>query len=225
MKDYFLILDFESTCFDSPNRDNQKKPYEIIEMPTVILKHNKDNRSLDYVAEFQQYCMPCINSKLSDFCTQLTGITQETVNSAEIFPTVMQKHYKWLLEKLGDDVHNTYFVTCGRWDFETALKKELERWKNNKEFQKNNPDLYKFISSPPKIYWSFINIKDLFMSVYKQKAGGMVTMLNYLKLTLDGRHHSGLDDSKNTAKILQKIYTDAGDTFETHIKEHYIKHK
>jgi inhibitor of KinA sporulation pathway (predicted exonuclease) len=33
----------------------------------------------------------------------------------------------------------------------------------------------------------------------------MVGILNKLKLPLDGRHHSGLDDAKNIAKILIKL--------------------
>ena len=33
----------------------------------------------------------------------------------------------------------------------------------------------------------------------------MKTMLRDLKLPLDGRHHSGIDDSKNIAKILQEL--------------------
>ena len=34
------------------------------------------------------------------------------------------------------------------------------------------------------------------------KMGGMAMMLKVLKLTLDGRHHSGIDDTRNIAKIV-----------------------
>ena len=33
----------------------------------------------------------------------------------------------------------------------------------------------------------------------------MANMLKGLNLTLDGRHHSGIDDCRNTAKILIKL--------------------
>ncbi len=33
----------------------------------------------------------------------------------------------------------------------------------------------------------------------------MKTMLHDLKLELDGKHHSGIDDSKNIAKILEEL--------------------
>ncbi|MGH0178021.1 UNVERIFIED_CONTAM: hypothetical protein FKN15_076564 [Acipenser sinensis] len=40
---------------------------------------------------FQEYVKPEVNSQLSDFCVQLTGITQETVDKADTFPNVLQK--------------------------------------------------------------------------------------------------------------------------------------
>jgi len=30
----------------------------------------------------------------------------------------------------------------------------------------------------------------------------MVAMLNYLNLELEGRHHSGIDDAKNIARVV-----------------------
>ena len=33
----------------------------------------------------------------------------------------------------------------------------------------------------------------------------MVGMLEYLGLQLEGRHHSGIDDSRNIARILAKL--------------------
>ena len=37
---------------------------------------------------------------------------------------------------------------------------------------------------------------------------GMVGMLQYLKLKLDGMHQSGIDDTKNIAKIMIKMIKD-----------------
>jgi inhibitor of KinA sporulation pathway (predicted exonuclease) len=50
--------------------------------------------------------------------------------------------------------------------------------------------------------------------VYKVKAGGMVNMLNYLNIPLEGRHHSGIDDTRNIAKILLKIISDGHVNFD-----------
>jgi len=41
-----------------------------------------------------------------------------------------------------------------------------------------------------------------------KKPKGMDGMLNFLNLSLDGKHHSGIDDCKNIAKIFIKMWED-----------------
>ena len=48
-------------------------------------------------------------------------------------------------------------------------------------------------------------------------------MLDYLNLEFIGRHHSGIDDTRNIAKILLKIISDGHVNFE--IKQKIIKVK
>ena len=56
---------------------------------------------------------------------------------------------------------------------------------------------------PPKIYRSFINIKNEYAWLYYlENKLGMARMLTHAGLPLVGRHHSGLDDCRNTANIL-----------------------
>lgn len=63
-----------------------------------------------------------------------------------------------------------------------------------------------FLAIPyPDYLKKWINIKTYFQAIVGQKGHGMKTMLRDLKLPLDGRHHSGIDDSKNIAKILQEL--------------------
>lgn len=188
MKTYFCVLDFESTCWDGKT----KNKFEIIEVPSVLFLIEEDK--LTYIAEFQEYCRPQLHPKLSDFCTTLTGITQETVDKSEQFPVVIKNHYNWLVKNTNGEVEKVIFVTCGAWDFATALSSEVKKWKDS------------FVTNMPTVYKSFINIKDMFAKLYGTKAGGMVSMLNYTGITLEGRHHSGLDDCKNIGKILQKMY-------------------
>ncbi len=61
---------------------------------------------------------------------------------------------------------------------------------------------------PSKWYGQFINIKDMYQQCYNRKGYGMKSMLDALHLSLDGRHHRGIDDSRNIAKILQCIVND-----------------
>ena len=82
------MLDFEATCW----KDKQKKSQEIsedifrwqghtsvslvhsvsVEFPAVLL--NTANGAIE--AEFHHYVQPKENPTLSDFCRELTGITQ-----------------------------------------------------------------------------------------------------------------------------------------------------
>ena len=47
--------------------------------------------------------------------------------------------------------------------------------------------------------------QDNFLAVTGKKGHSMKTMLRDLHLELEGRHHSGIDDSRNIAKILRTL--------------------
>jgi ERI1 exoribonuclease 2 len=64
---YVIVIDFESTCWK-----DKKGAQEIIEFPAVLL----DLESGEVVDEFQQYVQPQECPVLSDFCKDLTGISQ-----------------------------------------------------------------------------------------------------------------------------------------------------
>jgi len=68
---YLLILDFEATCGDSVPSDQ----HEIIEFPTLLY----NLRQKEIQATFHEYVRPVQNPILSEFCTELTGITQVRV--------------------------------------------------------------------------------------------------------------------------------------------------
>ena len=66
---YLLVLDFEATCGESGFPRGQM---EIIEFPTIVY----DLREKKEVGRFHEYVRPVIQPQLTEFCTQLTGITQ-----------------------------------------------------------------------------------------------------------------------------------------------------
>ncbi|KXJ73942.1 hypothetical protein RP20_CCG014703 [Aedes albopictus] len=71
---YLIIIDFEATCWSAEDAQKWRKN-EIIEFPAVLL--NLSNGQIE--SEFRQYVMPIENPRLSEFCTQLTGIRQDQV--------------------------------------------------------------------------------------------------------------------------------------------------
>ena len=64
---YLLILDFEATCGDAIEGQN-----EIIEIPTLLYSIEHD----EVQATFHEYVKPVLHPTLTPFCTNLTGIEQ-----------------------------------------------------------------------------------------------------------------------------------------------------
>jgi inhibitor of KinA sporulation pathway (predicted exonuclease) len=185
---YLCILDYEASCWE--NDDSKKPEMEIIEFPSILYKID-DKNNAQLISEFSSYVRPTRNPKLSKFCTQLTGITQEQVDKADVFEVVYNRHIKWLLEHIPQDTR-VLFATCGHWDLATQLPRELK----NKNLKKNG------------IYKDYINVKDEFEYFYKKKAGGLTNMLKELNMKFIGKLHSGYDDSKNISRVMLKMLSD-----------------
>ena len=178
--EHLLILDFEANCIDGGALECQ----EIIEFPVVPVHIPTKTIQVDKI--FHTYVKPTVVPTITEFCTGLTGITQAQVNAGLPIKDVLANLDKWMTTH-GYTAENSTIVTCGAWDLKTCLRKEAE---------------YKKIDLPLYLR-KFINVKDAWMcTFFKAKGDGMPGMLNSLNLTLDGKHHSGIDDSKNIAKIV-----------------------
>ena len=73
---YLLILDFEATCGDAVEGQN-----EIIEFPTLVYDLKEDK----VLSTFHEYVRPVLHPTLTPFCINLTGITQVS--------SVLSRHY------------------------------------------------------------------------------------------------------------------------------------
>lgn len=183
MEYYLCVLDFEATCWEGSLNTEQM---EIIEFPSVLYKINEANNTVEFISEFAKYVKPTINPILTAFCTELTGIKQETVDKADTIDIVYKQHIEWLCANVPDDTP-LIIATCGAWDLNTQLPREIR----NKNLAKKS------------FYSKFINVKVEFRTTTKiSRTHGMMGMLRYLNITPEGRHHSGIDDTKNIAKIM-----------------------
>ncbi|KDQ07840.1 hypothetical protein BOTBODRAFT_180405 [Botryobasidium botryosum FD-172 SS1] len=190
---HILVLDFEATC----DERNAPRPTEIIEFPTLLY----DLETNEVQARFHEYVRPTRHPTLTAFCTKLTGIEQATVDKADPFHLVFARFQKWLAENTSlDDPATFAFLTCGDWDFKTMFPLQLAT------SSEDDPPLASIDTTP---YKRWINVKTAYGRYYNtKKAGGMVGLLRNLGLELEGRHHSGIDDCENIARIVKRMRGD-----------------
>ena len=193
--EYFIVLDFEATCW----KDKEAQPHkgEIIEFPAVLL-----NSSTGKIEDtFQRYVLPTERTVLSEFCKDLTGISQETVNSAIPLPAVMKLFSDWITkicegkdivinppEKVANKKHAT-FVTWSDWDLGTQLLYECKR---KSVFRASH-------------FNCWIDLRLVYRQFYKSKPHGLNGALEERGMMFVGRQHSGIDDAKNTARLVFKM--------------------
>lgn len=174
---YFVVIDFEATC----DMGTRITPQEIIEFPSVLV-NGMTGRLEGY---FQTYIKPVHHPVLTDFCKELTGIQQSQVAGGVSLSEALLMHDCWLEEK---GVKNTNFavVTWSDWDCKVMLESEC----NLKGIRK------------PSYFNRWINLKLPFSDTFGQLRCNLKGAVQLAGLTWEGRAHCGLDDAKNTARLL-----------------------
>ncbi|CAJ2657312.1 uncharacterized protein LOC123894580 [Trifolium pratense] len=174
---YFVVIDFEATC----DKDKNPHPQEIIEFPSVIVSSVTGQLE----ACFQTYVRPTCNQLLSDFCKDLTGIQQIQVDRGVTLSEALLRHDKWL-EKKGIKNANFAVVTWSNWDCRVMLESECR---------------FKKIRKPP-YFNRWINLRIPFSEVFGAVRCNLKEAVEIAGLAWQGRAHCGLDDAKNTARLL-----------------------
>lgn len=174
--DKIVIIDIEATCWEGKIPEGMI--HDIIEIGICLLDVNtgeiSDNRGIIIKPE---------RSVVSSFCTELTTITQEMVDSEGISfkeaCSILKKEYL---------TQSRAWASFGAYD--------------QRQFQKQCLSMDIAYPLGP----SHINVKTLFALkrklVHEQ---GMAGALALLDIPLEGTHHRGVDDAKNIAKILYWI--------------------
>lgn len=186
---YLLVIDFESTCWKDKAGS---PPPEVIEFPVVLLSLVTGK----VVAEFHEYVMPVENPRLSPFCTQLTGIKQQQVDDGMPISTCLVLFSQWLRkvseeEKFDVGLEATC-LTWSDWDLTFCLDKECKR----KQIRK------------PEVLSSWIDIRAKYREFYKRKPQGLNGALRELGMNFEGREHSGIEDARNTARLVWRMVKD-----------------
>lgn len=181
--DRVLVVDVEATCF-ATREEQGDQPNEVIEIGIceLIMATGERRNGASYVVKPQF-------TKVTPFCTELTGWTQAAVDEgAGIQDTIRQIRYDYQLTSL--DV----WFSCGEYD---RIKLGCH----------GNGSLGKLYGIQPanNIFelMRHNNIKTLFALKQRlSKEMGMDRMLKHMGEKLEGRHHNGADDAWNIAKIV-----------------------
>lgn len=183
-----FVVDVEATCWETPEEQGDK-PNEIIEIGICAL----DFRT-GLISNGRSYVVKPRFTEVSEFCTRLTGWTQADVNGGVPILDVM----KTISLDIGMSKHHVWF-SCGEYDRVKLSSDDMggtlstlygiERYQN-----------------PFAQMRSHVNIKTLFAMKHKlTKEMGMARMLEKIGEPLEGRHHNGLADAMNIAKIVRHV--------------------
>lgn len=176
----FIIFDLEATCWEGKA---DVAEMEIIEVGAVRLTGD----DLRETGEFSRFVRPTHRPELSDFCRQLTFISQELIDRADPFPAVFSEFLVW--------IGNGDFSLCswGKYDL-LQFKTECDR--HGIPF--------------PQVFTRHVNIKREFARLHKTKECGMKRALQLAGLPLKGTHHRGIDDARNVTSLARLVLPKMG---------------
>lgn len=171
-----VIIDIECTCDDAKNLPRSEM--EIIEIGAVFGRLT--DVSFVLVDEVRIYVRPVIHAKLTQFCISLTGITQDVVDTA----SPLSEGLKRFAGRISSNSPRVW-GSWGNFDLRQFEKESLSKNITN-----------------PLVALPHVNIKQL----YARKRGHRVGLARAIRLSglvFQGRHHSGLDDARNIAQLLE----------------------
>ncbi len=172
-------------------------PHEIIEVPAILY----DTHKRKTVAVFHSYCRPTLRPNLSDFCKDLTGIQQETVDAAPSFAKVLHSLEDWMFQvhELGTERRN-FAIVC-------------DNYADMARFMRLQCGIAKVTF--PSWATSWINLSKAFYGFYRppptaqcHRRAKLSSMLADLGLEFAGKEHNGLHDAVNIMRVAHVMQTE-----------------
>lgn len=174
-----IVVDLEATCCDKNTMPHHER--EIIQIGACYVPISD---TFTPVHQFNCFIKPVRHTILTEFCTSLTGITQEQVDMGMPYLHA----YKWF-ETWASQFSPYYLCSWGEYD-----KKQFIQDCTFHSIQYNLDE--------------HINIKHEFALKQRTKQLGLAKALQRCALNFEGSHHSAIDDALNTARLLPWIFGD-----------------
>jgi inhibitor of KinA sporulation pathway (predicted exonuclease) len=177
MPAYSVIVDLEATCCDQNSFPREEM--EIVEIGAVRVSSSTG----EIESEFGAFVKPVRNPILTEFCSDLTTISQEDLKDADSYPQVLAAFWSWLEEQPDYD-----FCSWGDYD--------------KKQFMQDCE--YHRLAYP----FSGIhrNLKAEFSAaIGGKKRFGLGGAIRKIGLEFEGTAHRGIDDARNIARIYRHL--------------------
>lgn len=181
---YILFIDLEGTQFS----------HEVISIGAVLGKIGKNGIITNSKKGFQIYVKA--REKVNAFITDLTGITQETVDKKGV---TFENAMKQLKKYTGLAWTRTKFVAFGFSDmlmFKSSLK--------------HQPENIKTMEIVEQISINYIDFQAIFSQFIKDDHGTVLSLNNSLLkfgLTFEGSQHEALADATNLLRLYNAFQT------------------
>jgi len=173
---FALVIDLEACCWmGNPPAGQYKEIIEIgIACVDYFTKEIISSKSILVKPEF---------SEISKFCTELTTITPEMIESSGVS---LEEACEILMTEFQSD--KKMWFSWGNYD-RIALEKECALKKIKYPFGKTHFNL--------KEWYAFKNGLKV--------SPGVASAIKKMGIEFEGTHHRGIDDAINTAKILKNL--------------------
>jgi inhibitor of KinA sporulation pathway (predicted exonuclease) len=173
--DNLIVVDVEATCWKKNPPPGEEQ--EVIEVGICLLEVSSGN-----LLEKESILVKPERSRVSEFCTKLTTLTQAQVDEGVSFAkacALLQDKYI---------AHQRVWASYGEFD-KNIFTKQCQ---------------YRQVSYP--FSNRHLNVKTLFAVMNGlEREVGMARALALLNLPLEGTHHRGGDDAWNIARILSQL--------------------
>ena len=169
-----VVVDVEATCWKKGVFSRKK---ETIEIGAVLLLLERDRSKWP---EFQTFVRPMRLPRLSSFCRELTGITQENVDSAPSFPEALRLFLDWL--------QPTEPVVVATWS-------HYDLWQLDLDLEAHGL---------PKLALPFVDVKKLAARIVGSKSFEE-TVRALAPDTVAMPRHRAIADAHRTARILYRL--------------------
>jgi inhibitor of KinA sporulation pathway (predicted exonuclease) len=156
---------------------DRREEMEIIEIGAVRLATAQG----PVAGEYGAFVRPAV-SEINDFCQNLTSIRPEDVAASPTFPEAIELFIEWI----GPEPY--FLCSWGKYDLT-----QFER-----DFARHGMDL-------PRAFARHINLKLEFSRLRGGRPQAMKEALQRAGLPLEGKHHRGIDDARNIAKLAMLI--------------------